>query len=138
MKVIDASALAKFLLKEVGWQEVYEELKEGVLSTDLVLKEVSSVVLKRLRRGELSREEADSALMALKRLLGSALKIEDEAGYVDEAIGMAVETGVTIYDALYIVLSKARNSTLLTADRSQAKAALGKGVNVRLIDARAT
>ncbi|MBO3754124.1 MAG: type II toxin-antitoxin system VapC family toxin [Candidatus Brockarchaeota archaeon] len=134
MKVIDASALAKFLLKEAGWQEVCEELKEGVLSTDLVLKEVSNVVLKRHRRGELSREEADSALMALKRLLGSALKIEDEAGYVDEALGIAMGTGITIYDAIYIVFSRAKSLTLLTADRGQAKAALEKGLNVRLVD----
>ncbi len=134
MKVIDASALAKFLLKEAGWQEVCEELKEGVLSTDLVLKEVSNVVLKRHRRGELSREEADSALLALKRLLGSALKVEDEAGYVDEALGIAMGTGITIYDAIYVVLSRDKGLTLLTADRVQAKAALEKGLNVRLVD----
>ncbi|GBC71305.1 hypothetical protein HRbin02_01085 [Candidatus Calditenuaceae archaeon HR02] len=136
MIAIDASALACFLLKEEGWREVGEALKDGALSPDLVLKEVSNAILKRFRRGEMSKEEVDAALKALKALMGRALKVEGEGEYVEEAIKVAMERGITVYDAIYIVFSKGRNLKLITADGSQARAASEEGVDVRLVEAR--
>ncbi|MEM2909793.1 MAG: type II toxin-antitoxin system VapC family toxin [Nitrososphaerota archaeon] len=134
MIVIDASALTKFLLKEPGWQVVEEALKEGTLSIDMVIKETCNAVLKRYRRGEMGLEEVDSILLALKTLCGAALKVESEAAYVDEAVRFALEKGTTVYDALYIVYSKAKNSALLTADSIQARTASNEGVKVSCIE----
>ena len=136
MIAIDASALACFLLKEEGWREVGEALKEGALSPDLVLKEVSNAILKRFRRGEMSKEEVDAALQALSALTGRALKVEEETKYVEEAIKVAMDRGITVYDAVYIVFSKGKNLRLMTADERQAKAASEEGVEVRLIQAK--
>lgn len=134
MIVIDASALTKFLLREPGWQVVEKVLREGALSLDLVIKEACNAVLKRYRRGEMTIEEVDSVLSALKILRGTALKIEDETAYIDDAVRFALEKGITVYDALYIVYSKAKNSTLLTADNNQARTALNEGVKVEYIE----
>ncbi|MEM0445788.1 MAG: type II toxin-antitoxin system VapC family toxin [Nitrososphaerota archaeon] len=134
MIVIDASALTKFLLREPGWQDVGEALKEGAFSVDMVIKETCNAVLKRYRRGEMSLEEVDSILMALKTLRGAALKVENEATYIDETVRFALEKGTTVYDALYIVYSKAKNSILLTADSAQAKTASNEGVKVRYVE----
>ncbi|BAJ50721.1 conserved hypothetical protein [Candidatus Caldarchaeum subterraneum] len=136
MIAIDASALACFLLKEEGWREVGEALKEGALSPDLVLKEVSNAILKRFRRGEMSKEEVDAALQALSALTGRALKVEEETKYVEEAIKVAMDRGLTVFDAVYIVFSKGKNLRLMTADDRQAKAASEEGVEVRLIQAK--
>lgn len=136
MIAIDASALACFLLKEEGWREVGEALKEGALSPDLVLKEVSNAILKRFRRGEMSKEEVDAALQALSALTGRALKVEEETKYVEEAIKVAMDRGITVFDAVYIVFSKGKNLRLMTADERQAKAASEEGVEVRLIQAK--
>lgn len=136
MIAIDSSALACFLLKEEGWREVGEALKEGALSPDLVLKEVSNAILKRFRRGEMSKEEVDAALQALSALTGRALKVEEETKYVEEAIKVAMDRGLTVFDAVYIVFSKGKNLRLMTADDRQAKAASEEGVEVRLIQAK--
>lgn len=136
MIVIDASALASFLLKEEGWQEIGDALREGVLSPDLALKEVSNAILKRFRRGEMSREEVDAVLHALRTLLGRALKVEGEGEYLEDAIKVAMEKGITVYDAIYIVFSKDKNLRLITADRSQARAASEEGIKVILVGTR--
>lgn len=133
MIVIDASALIKFLLREPGWQVVEEALREGALSLDMLIKETCNAVLKRYKRGEMTLEEVDSVLSALKILRGTALKIESEATYIDEAVRFALEKGITVYDALYIVYSKAKNSALLTADNTQARIALNEGIKVKYI-----
>jgi predicted nucleic acid-binding protein len=130
---IDASALIKFLLKEEGWQRVADGLRDGALSIDLALKESSNAILKRLRRGEMSREEVDAALRALRTLVGRAMEVEGEGKYVDEAIEVAKEGEASVYDALYVVFSKAKGLTLMTADRAQARLASDKGVKVLLI-----
>ncbi|GBC70139.1 hypothetical protein HRbin01_01847 [archaeon HR01] len=136
MIAIDASALACFLLKEEGWREVGDALKEGALSPDLALKEVSNAILKRFRRGEMSKGEVDAALQALRALMGAALKIEEETKYVEEAIKVAMDRGITVYDAVYIVFSKSKNLRLMTADDRQARAASEEGVEVRLVQAK--
>ena len=133
MTVIDSSALVTFLLREEGWHVVGEALREGALSPDLVLKETSNAILKRLRRGEMTREEASLVFQALRALVGRALKIEDEKEYVEEAIKISMEKGITVYDAIYIVLSKNKNLTLITADKIQAKVASDEGVKIKLI-----
>lgn len=75
MIVIDASALAKFILKEEGWNEVAEYLKAGTLSVDHIVKEVTNAVWRRFRQGEASLEEAKIMLKALKEILDRAVKI---------------------------------------------------------------
>jgi len=134
--VVDASALASFLLKEEGWREVCEAIREGALSPDLALKEVSNVILKRFKRGEMSREEVDAALQALRTLVERALKVEGEGKYIEDAIRVAMERGITVYDAIYIVFSKDKNLRLMTSDRSQARAASEEGVKVILVGTR--
>jgi len=134
--VVDASALAAFLLKEEGWREIGEALREGALSPDLTLKEVSNAILKRFRRGEMSRGEVEAALQALSTLVGRALKVEGEGEYIGDAIKAAMEKGITVYDAVYIVFSKDKNLRLITADRIQARVASEEGVKVTLVGSR--
>ena len=81
--------------------EVEDALKEGALSVDLILKEVSNAILKRFRRKEMVREEVDAVLRALEILAGRALKIEEEKEYIRGAIKLALESGVTVYDAIF-------------------------------------
>jgi len=42
--VIDASALAKFILREENWEKVYEILSTEVVSVDHVVKEVANTI----------------------------------------------------------------------------------------------
>jgi predicted nucleic acid-binding protein len=131
--VIDASTLAKFILKEEGWEEVAEQLKAGTLSLDLVVKEVANAVWKRFRQGAVSREEAKSMLNALKEIQERAIKIEEELTYLDGAAEIAFDRDITIYDSLYIALAKQKGLKLLTADEAQASVATAENVDTILL-----
>lgn len=128
MIVIDASTLAKFILKEKGWEEVAEHLKAGTLSVDLVVKEVANAVWKRFRKGAASREESEIMLNALKEIQERAVKVEGELTYLDGAAEIAFNRGITIYDSLYIAMAKEKGLKLLTADETQATVATAENV----------
>jgi len=125
---IDASVLAKFLLKEEGWLEVAEHLKAGVVSIDQIAKEAASAVLKRHRAGGTSQEQVKVMLKALKGLLAGAIKMEGELAYLDEAIAISLRRNANIYDSLYIALAKRLGLRLLTSDERQARVAASEGV----------
>jgi len=131
--VIDASALAIFVLKEDGWKGVAEYLKAGTWSTDHVVKEVANAVWKRFKRGATSREEAEIMLKILKKITEKSVKIVDELEYMDEAIKITFNQNITIYDSIYIAIAKKNGLKLLTADKSQATAAKSENVEVILL-----
>ena len=101
MTVIDASALAKFILKEDGWKEVTEHLKAGTLSVDHIIKEVTSAVWKRFKQGTVPLEKAKIMLKTLKLLQKKAIKIEGKFTYIDVATEIAFTQDITIYGSLY-------------------------------------
>ena len=133
MIVIDASALAKFILKEDGWKEVAEYLKTGTLSVDQIVKEGTNVVWKKFRQGTVSLEEAKTMLKALKEILERAIKVEGELTYIDEAAKISFNRDVTVYDSLYIAMAKEKRLRLLTADETQAEAAIAENVATILL-----
>lgn len=134
MTVIDASVLAKFILKEDGWEKVIEYLKAGVFSVDHIFKEVTNAIWRRLARGEISPEEAKIMFKAMKEILGKAIKIEEENAYIDEAFEISSKRGITIYDSLYIALAKRKGLRLLTADESQAQAASAENISTIILE----
>ena len=133
MIVIDASTLAKFILKEEGWEEVAEHLKAGTLSIDHVVKEVANAVWKRFRQGAASREVSKIMLNALKEILERAVKVEEELTYLDRAAEIAFDRGITIYDSLYIAMAKEKGLRLLTSDEIQASVATAENVDTILL-----
>jgi predicted nucleic acid-binding protein len=76
--VIDASALAKFVLKEGNWERFYEVLPTEVISVDHMVKEVANAIGDTtlytkacshgvaLKRFQLLRKIIDEALMLLE------------------------------------------------------------------------
>jgi len=126
--VIDASALAKFVLKEDGWNEIAKYLETGTLSVDHIVKEVANAVWRRFRQGEASLEDAKIMLKALKEILDRAIKVEGEIIYMDEAVRIAFNRDVTIYDSLYVAMAKEKGLKLLTADETQAQAAAAENI----------
>ena len=133
MIVIDASALAKFILKEDGWKEVTEYLKTGTLSVDHIVKEVANAVWKRFRQGTVSLEEAKIMLKALNEILERTVKVEGELTYMDETVKISFKHDITIYDSLYITMAKEKGLKLLTADETQASAAASENVATILL-----
>ena len=131
MIVIDASALAAFLLKEPGWRELAPYLKNSI-SMDMILKEVSNTIWKACTlRGSITVDNAIKLYEIMESMIGKNIILEPEIKYLQDAFKIALKNRVTVYDALYISLAKAKNLPLLTLDRRQSKAA--KEVRVKVI-----
>jgi predicted nucleic acid-binding protein len=129
VKVIDSSALIKYIAKEEGWEKVEEHLKEGCTTLDLVMKETANALVKKVLKKEASIETAKAIIDQLPRIL----KIMPQKEHFPKALEIAVKHKLTIYDALFIALSASADTPLLTSDRKQAKASEDYGVTTTLI-----
>ncbi|MCS7098857.1 MAG: type II toxin-antitoxin system VapC family toxin [Sulfolobales archaeon] len=132
MIVIDASALAKYLLREPDYDRVEQYLVTGVHSVDHLVKEVASAIRKHaVVYRKISVQDARELYRALLMLLeGGVVVLEAQEKYMRQAFDMALNYEITVYDALYIAQAKARSSKLLTSDRVQAVVAEKLGVEV--------
>jgi predicted nucleic acid-binding protein len=117
MLVIDASALAALLMPEDGGEEVEKAVKEAerVSTLDLAVYEVGNAVWRRVRRGELSMEEGNVVVSTLLSLL-ETFEVFSYREVAADAFRLAVDAGITVYDAAYVVLAKRLDARLLTLD----------------------
>jgi len=133
-KVIDSSILAMFLLKEKGWDKARDVLRERPYTLDLAIKETANAIWRRVRLlGDIDKQKALlllSDLVDIKRLI---LKIEPQDLYLRQALEIALQYGVTIYDALFIAQAHVKKAILITADKRQYEIASKVGVNTTLI-----
>ncbi len=133
MKVVDASSLAKYILREEGWRGVREHLAEEPLSLDLALAEISNAIWKHhILFKRASREEAEVMFEALRRLGEDVLTLEPFGRYLRRAVEIAVEEAISVYDALYLAQAE-KIGVLVTSDSAQAEAARRLGIEVRYV-----
>lgn len=133
MIIIDASALSKYILKEPNWLDVEKYLVDAK-SVDHVVKEVSNAIWKAYIRNIISKEDATEKLNALLNLIGINIILVNELEIIEEAIKVAFDENITIYDALYIVLAEKENCALVTCNKKQAKIYKKRGGTVYFID----
>lgn len=89
---------------------------------DLVFAEVGSSLLKYVRTGTMT---AADAVTALETVVALPLRTHRLAALAPGAFALAVETGLSVYDACYAVLVGSIDGPLVTADRRLA-AAVGR------------
>ncbi len=131
MRVIDASALIKYLNREDGWRRVEEYILEGCITIDLALKEVANALWKRVKRGEVTERQA---LAIMEIILESKIvKIHSQQPLINEALKSSITNDLPIYDSLYIILAKHMKMPLVTSDKRQAEKAKMMGVNPILL-----
>src|SRR4051794_16457005 len=132
--VIDASVLIKLYIDEVSSPAAERAVKNAdpLLAPDLLLPETANILWKYVRRGELSPTEANEVLADVMQL---PLQITASQELIESALRIAVETGRTVYDSLYVALAVQADTVLLTADErlANAIAATRYASHVRLI-----
>ena len=130
MIVIDASVLAAFILKEPGWRNLVKYVKNAV-SVDLVFKEVANVIWKACRiRKIVDEDQARRLYSILESMRDKNIFLESEDRYLGDALEIALENEITVYDALYIALAARRKLPLATLDKRQEEVAARLGVKV--------
>jgi predicted nucleic acid-binding protein len=113
--VIDASVAIKWFVPEIH-SDAARRLLAGAhqfLAPDLLFAEAGNAIWKKVRRRELTADEA-------QRLVGDlatvAVDIISTRVLVGDAAALAVTTGVTVYDALYLALAVRLETQVITAD----------------------
>lgn len=130
MIVVDASALIAFILRENGWEKL-ADFMSMTMSVDYLVKEFYNAVWKAVRvRGVLSVDEGRKAIELFKQYREKNMVLEPEDKYLDAALEIALNHGLTIYDSLYIALALNNRKPLLTLDARQGDVARRLGVEV--------
>jgi len=104
--VIDASVVIKFYVPEIlsdNAEEVLSRAADGELllyAPDLVYPEMGNILWKKQRRGELTPEDVDEIVNAITAL---PIIIEPSKPIMPLAVSIAMHSGITVYDAMYVV-----------------------------------
>lgn len=110
--VVDASALVAVLMAEPEATSVSERVKgHALISTSMLPYEVANAAAQKTRRKLMTEEDARRALGDLG---GLAVRLEpaDPAA----VLALALETGLTAYDASYLWLARELKADLVTLD----------------------
>ena len=122
--VVDASLVAAAFFQEPHAASAREVLASDrpLYAPDLISAEFGNVIWKRYGRREITEEEAAQLMADFLRL---PLQITPTGELADVALQLAMRTGRTVYDCLYLALAVRTNSVLVTADKRLVNALAG-------------
>ena len=112
--VIDASVVIKWIVEEEGTFEALAILENAELSApDLLIAECANILWKKVRREELSEDEAQIGARLLEQ---ADIEILPTRHLLSSVTSLAVELDHPAYDCLYLALAIERNWQFVTAD----------------------
>ena len=114
--VVDASVVAAAFFPEKHTEMARTLLfsDANLCAPDLIYAEIANVVWKRHRYGEIDDEEAAGLLADM---LDLPLEITPSEQLVHVALGLALWTGRTVYDCLYVALAVQRKTVIVSDDQ---------------------
>lgn len=118
--VIDASVLIKFYVPEIlsdRAQEVMSWVADGkllLLAPDLLYPETGNILWKKQRLHELTPDEVEEIVDAITSL---PIKIEHSRQIMPLSVSIALHSGITVYDAMYVAVAGIYETRMITADR---------------------
>jgi len=113
--VVDASVVLKWFVPEIHSDAARRLLAatHQFLSPDLLFPEAGNAIWKKVRRGELTAEEGRRLAADISSV---AVETVSTRGLMSEAHALAVTTGLTVYDAMYLALAVRLKTELIAAD----------------------
>jgi predicted nucleic acid-binding protein len=123
--VVDASVAIKWFFPEIHADAALRLLAQQhtLHAPDLIFSEFGNVLWKRVRKREISRDEADTTMQGL---LSLSLQVQPSRQLVAFALEIACEQNRTVYDSLYLAAAITLRFPLVTADAKFYRA-LSKG-----------
>jgi predicted nucleic acid-binding protein len=114
--VVDASVAAKWVFPESYTESSLRLLadRNRLHATDFLFAELDNVVCKRIRRGEINRTEGNRVREALRRF---PIQTHSFLPLLDPGYELAVRSGRSLYDCLYVALAILLDGKMVTADR---------------------
>ena len=128
--VIDASAAVGLVLALPGTEIFTPLLEQAVLVTapDLYIAEVGNAIWKYRKADLLPMERCE---LLLEQVVSLPDRIESSSALYLEAFALACRHLHPVYDALYLILARRTNATILTMDRRLA--ALAGQLEIKVI-----
>jgi predicted nucleic acid-binding protein len=122
--VVDANVVAKWFVPEPLSEEAVRLLdqKHELASPDLLWPEIGNVLWKKARAGQLTPAETSRIVRALDQC---PLTVFPSRLVLEGAVEIALRTGRSVYDSIYVALAVALGCRLVTADQRLAHALAG-------------
>ena len=113
--VVDASVVVKWFVPEIHSDAARRllTLHHEYLAPDLLFAEAANTIWKKVRRRELEPDVGRSLVADISRIAVEAISCRALA---EDAHALAIVTGSTVYDALYLALAVRLDTRLVTAD----------------------
>lgn len=112
--VIDASIAIKWVIEEDGTPHALTlRQRAKLMAPELLVAECANVLWRKVRRDELSKEEA---LLAARLLQGADIELLPGRSLLEAAARMAIDLDHPAYDCLYIALAIENDCRFVTAD----------------------
>jgi predicted nucleic acid-binding protein len=111
--VIDASVAVKWVVSETDSDKAQLLLDQALVAPDLLFAECANILWKKVRRGEMTNEEAEIAAQTLEQ---ADLTVVSARAYIARAAALAIELDHPAYDGLYLAVAEALGLRLVTAD----------------------
>jgi predicted nucleic acid-binding protein len=112
--VIDASIAVKWVVEEAGTADALSLRRQArLIAPDLLLAECANILWKKVRRNELSRDEA---LLAARLLQGADIELLPTRSLLEVATAIAIDLDHP-YDCVYVALAAANDCRFVTADQ---------------------
>jgi predicted nucleic acid-binding protein len=112
--VVDASVAVKWVVTEEGTSEAVALLGvPGLAAPDLLIPECSNILWKKVRRSELT---VDQAMMAARILQHADVEIHPMRPLLEMATRLALDLDHAAYDCIYLALAVSNGWRFVTAD----------------------
>lgn len=128
--VIDASVAVKWVVPETGSENAERLLDHRLAAPDLLYAECANILWKKVRRGELSIDEAEIAAQALEN---ADLAPHSTRLYLAAALAIAAALDHPAYDCIYLALAEALSLRFVTADRMLVRKIAGSAFESRVL-----
>lgn len=135
-QVIDTSALVQYVLPEEA-SPVVEKLiafhRAGIANLTApayILVESANVLWKHIQRRNVQPEDAVPSLRTLRHL---GIRLVPDADLLEDALILAADHGITVYDALFCALAARENVQLITSDSALVRRLSGTDIRATML-----
>ena len=125
--VIDASALIRLYIPDGPIPEGFEKFLSGVergnnmaIAPELLMVESANVLNRKRKMNEISETES---VQLLTDVLSMPIRYFSHGPLIPTAFEIALDHGLTLYDALYLALASEQGAILFSADKAMQKIA---------------
>jgi predicted nucleic acid-binding protein len=113
--VVDASLVIKWFVPEIHAEAAkrWLDASHDYVAPDLLFSETGNTVWKKVRRKELEEVEGRQLVRDLAQI---AVETVATRSLLEDAFALALTTGITVYDAMYLTLAVRLETEVITGD----------------------